>query len=294
MYGDYTVAALNTIPLPAAVEAPALVFTTGGDMPWLGENSALAFDNVDHAGSGPVTHNQNSSLSTTVSGPGSLSFRWKVSSEVNGDYLQFLVDGVVNQQISGEQSYPLVNYSVAAGIHTLTWRYIKSPSISSGSDRGWVDAVTWSPTGTPFSAWQAANFNSAQLADPLISGADADPDKDGLINMLEFAFNLPPLVPDLHTVTPGSGASGLPLITRILVGGQSRLRFEYLRRTDGSLTYTPQSSDAMSVGPPGPWGVLTGVPVITPVVAGWERVVVEDVSGTGHPTRLGRLVVTMP
>jgi len=62
----------------------------------------------------------------------------------------------------------------------------------------------------------------------------------------------------------------------------------------GSLTYTPQASDAMSAGPPGPWGVLSGVPVITPVVAGWERVVVEDVSGTGHPFRFGRLVVTMP
>ncbi len=296
MYGDYTVAALNTIPLPTALDAPALTFVTGGDMPWLGENSALAFDNVDQAGSGPITHSQSSSLSTTVTGPGTFSFRWRVSSEVNGDFLQFLVDSDVNQQISGEQSYPQVNYSVPAGTHTLIWRYIKSASISSGSDRGWVDAVTWAPTGTPFSNWQAANFTGpGQLADPLISGANADPDKDGIINMMEFAFNLPPLVPDVHTVTPGSGSSGLPSITRIVVaGGQSRLRFEYLRRTDGSLTYTPQASDAMSVGPPGPWGVLSGVPVITPVVAGWERVVVEDVSGTGHPFRFGRLVVTMP
>jgi hypothetical protein len=146
MFGDYTVAALNTIPLADAVDAPALALTTSGDAPWLGENSALAFDNTDHAGSGPISHSQSSSFSTTVVGPGTLTFRWKVSSEVTNDPLQFLVNGSVNQQISGEQSYPLVTYSVPAGPQTLSWRYTKNSAVNSGSDRGWVDQINFAQT----------------------------------------------------------------------------------------------------------------------------------------------------
>ena len=146
MFGDYTIAALNSIPLADAVDAPALAFTTTGEAPWFGELSGLAQDNVDHAGSGPISHSQSSSFSTTVIGPGTLTFRWKVSSEVNNDPLQFQVNGGVNQQISGEQSYPLVTYSVPAGPQTLSWRYTKNGSVSSGSDRGWVDQINFAQT----------------------------------------------------------------------------------------------------------------------------------------------------
>ncbi len=146
IFGDYTMAALNSLPLTEAVDAPAMTFVQSGNAPWLGESSTLAQDNVDHAGSGPITHGQSSSFSTTVVGPGTLTFRWKVSSEATNDQLQFLVNGTVNQQISGEQSYSLVTYAVAAGTQTLTWRYNKNDSVSSGSDRGWVDQINFAQT----------------------------------------------------------------------------------------------------------------------------------------------------
>jgi len=38
----------------------------------------------------------------------------------------------------------------------------------------------------PFDAWRAARFTPGELADPLISGPAADPDGDGLTNLLEF------------------------------------------------------------------------------------------------------------
>jgi hypothetical protein len=75
----------------------------------------------------------------------------------------------------------------------------------------------------------------------------------------------------------------------VKVGGQSRIRVEYLRRIDGSIVYTPQAGDALTG-----WGPLSGVPVVTPIDATWERVVVEDVSGTGLPKRFGRVVMALP
>jgi hypothetical protein len=42
-------------------------------------------------------------------------------------------------------------------------------------------------------------FTPAQLADPEISGDDADPDRDGLPNLLEYALGLDPWLPDARS-----------------------------------------------------------------------------------------------
>jgi glucose/arabinose dehydrogenase/mono/diheme cytochrome c family protein len=49
----------------------------------------------------------------------------------------------------------------------------------------------------PFETWRLSRFSAAQLADPLVSGPDADPDGDGLMNSLEFAMESSPLSFDL-------------------------------------------------------------------------------------------------
>lgn len=45
-----------------------------------------------------------------------------------------------------------------------------------------------------FTDWQAANFTTAELANPAISGPDADPAHDGIRNFLKYAEGLPPKV----------------------------------------------------------------------------------------------------
>ena len=49
---------------------------------------------------------------------------------------------------------------------------------------------------TPFDQWREQTFGAAGADDASISGALADPDDDGLSNLLEYAFNLDPLVAD--------------------------------------------------------------------------------------------------
>ncbi len=44
----------------------------------------------------------------------------------------------------------------------------------------------------PFDAWRFAKFDASELADPNISGANADPDADQLQNLIEYAMNLDP------------------------------------------------------------------------------------------------------
>jgi len=44
-----------------------------------------------------------------------------------------------------------------------------------------------------FEAWRAATFSAADLADPLVSGGDRDPEGDGMTNWLEFLLGKDPL-----------------------------------------------------------------------------------------------------
>lgn len=132
----------DVIALGDAVDAPALAWTTGGNAPWFGQ-TAVSRDGVDAARSGPITHNQHSWLQTVVSGPGTISFWWKVSSEANYDFLRFRIAGMDQHWISGEQDWARLSVAVPAGTHTLAWLYSKDESVSLNSDAGWVDQVVW-------------------------------------------------------------------------------------------------------------------------------------------------------
>ena len=45
---------------------------------------------------------------------------------------------------------------------------------------------------TPYQTWCQAQFSDTELLDPLISGDSADPDGDGLANLLEYAGGFEP------------------------------------------------------------------------------------------------------
>jgi CubicO group peptidase (beta-lactamase class C family) len=47
-----------------------------------------------------------------------------------------------------------------------------------------------------YDAWRAKYFSSSELADPTVSGDDADPDGDGMPNLLEYASGTNPRVPN--------------------------------------------------------------------------------------------------
>jgi hypothetical protein len=144
MMGDYTITALNSIDLEAALDSTSLAWQTGSNLPWLGENDTSAFDGIDAAGSGPIADNQTSSVQAIVTGPGIVTFKWKVSS-LTGDALAFLVDGNQQGTITGEIPWASRSYNVTAGVHTLTWQYQKNATGSAGSDRGWLDQVIFTP-----------------------------------------------------------------------------------------------------------------------------------------------------
>ena len=136
----------NSISIQEAVDQPSWVFTTGGSANWYGQNTTYSYGG-DAAQSGHIVENQSTYIQTTITGPGTISFYWKVSSEQNYDFLRFYIDGGQLDSISGNVDWTPRNFTVPSGTHTLKWEYSKDYSVDSGSDAGWVDYVQFTPGG---------------------------------------------------------------------------------------------------------------------------------------------------
>lgn len=151
--------------------------------------------------------------------------------------------------------------------------------------------ITLSGTGgTSAEAWRYHYFKTI---DNIGNAAeDADPDEDGLVNLLERAFNLHPGQPARPVLVSDTGTAGLPLIRRIDGPGGSMLSIQYLRRKSTAypgLIYTPQfSSDLVT-----PWLDAGIVETLESIDGEWERVTVEE-NTTGVPIRFGRVKIEAP
>jgi hypothetical protein len=136
--------------LAQALDATNLTWTTFGKATWFPEIS-VTHDGVAAAQSGPITNSMYSELETTVNGPGTLTFWWKVSSEEYFDFLSFYIGaGITNAaSISGEVDWEQETFLIGPGSQTLAWIYSKDPDVSGGQDAGWVDQVSFVPSLTP-------------------------------------------------------------------------------------------------------------------------------------------------
>ncbi len=130
--------------LNQALDNDYLAFTPGGDALWSGQ-TAVSFYGGSSAQSGALGGSQSAWLQTTVVGPGTLSFHWKVSSEPDCDFLEVYVDDVLQPgSISGEVDWQQKNISIPTGSsHIIKWVYSKDPYVGMGSDCGWVDKVSF-------------------------------------------------------------------------------------------------------------------------------------------------------
>ena len=152
-----TTLTLATMPLGEAADS-SLNFTTYGDALWYVQSvyyaaGGFGLNTAPQSGgsSVPITDSQSTSLQTTMTGPGTLTFQWKVSSELDFDLLSFYLDGsaiVTLPAISGEVPWTLVSVAIPAGTHTVTWTYAKDPSSFAGTDAAWVDQVNFIPVET--------------------------------------------------------------------------------------------------------------------------------------------------
>ncbi|AHF93209.1 secretion protein [Opitutaceae bacterium TAV5] len=122
---------------------------------------------------------------------------------------------------------------------------------------------------TTWAIWRTENFNAAELEDASVSGPYADPDQDGIPNLVEYALSGGPFTQSVG-ILPASGLSE-----------DGRLTLTFFRQRD-DITYTVQGSDDLQT-----W---TTVAVNPGKVA--QRVTVTDNASAGASPRFLRLHVS--
>ena len=149
------------------------------------------------------------------------------------------------------------------------------PFLTAGSVSGTFGIITGGFTGTytattaslraaaagqTFEQWLAASgFTAAEIANPLITGPNADPDGDGLTNFFEY----------VHNTNPRTGSGAPQQASLVEVGGQPFLALKYRRWADreaAGVTYTPQTGTSLDNW--GTTGIIEEVDPDAPVIPG--------------------------
>lgn len=116
-----------------------------------------------------ISDDQSSQMSLVLNVPvtQTAAFRWMTSSEEDYDILEWSLDGVRQGEISGfSDDWTEVQFLLAAGYHTVSWRYSKDEEDGNGDDCGWVDVSALLP-------FQTSTTRSCTMAD-LFPDAFAD------------------------------------------------------------------------------------------------------------------------
>ena len=152
----------------AALNTTGLTWTTSGHSNWFVEITNT-HDSVSAAQSGSVIDSQSSTLSTTVTGPGTLTFWWQ-NPTFNNLALGFGLDGSYQDGIGGYTEWIQAGpFTIPAGEHTLSWT-VNAGGDSDPAQAAYLDEVTFIPdltpiiTLNPFNQTNYPGYNVALLA----------------------------------------------------------------------------------------------------------------------------------
>lgn len=209
--------------LAEALDVPLWTVTTDGDAVWTVDVTA-GRNGSSCARSGAIGDDQESTLTTTVEGAGTLTFWWKVDCEDdpdydNWDYLVFEVDGAEVARIDGLTSWQQISFTVKSDTtHTLSWTFCKDymdDDMTGIEDCGWVDQVSWTPlvsNGTVPLEW----IESLGMTSDKVSAAEVanlDPDGDGFTTAQEYIAGTDPTDPDSKLTAHIEIIDGKPVVT---------------------------------------------------------------------------------
>ncbi len=176
--------------LSEALDACDFNFTTYGDAGWVKIYGGCYYGR-SCARSGTIGNGEKSCISTYMTGPGTISFYWKVSSEKFGDSLTFYVDSSEKLSISGTEDWSEVIWCLEDGNHTGKWCYEKDEAYWNGEDAGWIDYVTYLMVGD-VSGDHSITAEDARMLLESFLGISQTPDNttsdtncDGVIDILD-------------------------------------------------------------------------------------------------------------
>ena len=143
----FTMYVFGPASLDDALDSSPIVWTTTSPPSnaaanlWQGQR-AFSFDGSDAARSGAIGANSESILSTTLKGPGKLTFYWRTSSH-SSDRLIFKLNTTESPSISGETAWAQQTVLIPQGTWPVSWIYRTDAGTTAGQNAGFVDRVKY-------------------------------------------------------------------------------------------------------------------------------------------------------
>lgn len=209
--------------------------------------------------------------------------------------------GHVNDYYYAEGTHNHMSWGFSSpGIHRVRFKASAFAGPGETNPTGFSEPFTLTFAIGPFAQWQATHFSGAELETAAISGPEADPDQDGLKNLVEFGFGFDPRSGVAEPESPGLG---LPQMT---IREERGLFYEvlvYPRRRAGAqiaaLVYTPQFSPDLRSSNWRQFEVVTTSEDFPPpqavLNAEWEKVTSKRELGPVAPARgFARIALSQP
>jgi hypothetical protein len=160
----------NSEDFNGALGTSNLNWSTVGDTSWFAETTHTYNGSPAAAQSGSVTNNQSSTLSLTVTGPGTLTFYWSSQDDCQNFDYEFDIDGGYENDIYCSQPWIQDGpYTIPAGQHTLSWTTYAYGD-TDPTQAGFLDQVSYVSstlpiiTVNPFNQTNYPGYNVALLA----------------------------------------------------------------------------------------------------------------------------------
>jgi hypothetical protein len=134
--------------------------------PWT-ISSSSSYDGILAAKSGDISDNSSTSLiiKPIYSKDDSVRFYYKVSSEVNYDFLKFKLNGVEVLKKSGEIPWTKKSFPVKEGFNIMEWVYEKDATQYTGADCSWIDLIDF--VGSASVKYIQKDLNVARIVTPV-------------------------------------------------------------------------------------------------------------------------------
>jgi hypothetical protein len=139
--------------LGTALDNTNLTWTTsstgGGIHPWFGQTTTHYYGGSAAQSGSILNSSQTSILQTTVTGPGTLTYWWKVAttysvSPTAGGALSLKANGVTQTNLYDNVDWTPQTIYLGDGTQTVQWVLSYYINVI-GAGTGWVDQVTWTP-----------------------------------------------------------------------------------------------------------------------------------------------------
>ena len=164
------------VDLASALGATNLVWTTSPNGAWFAQ-AATTHNGLPAAQTATPLMASQSSLQTVVTGPGMLSFWWKMSFS---NYLYFAFGGLSQASISGPSDWRQSTFYLGPGTANLVWACVRRAPGLDWTNAAWVSevsfvsggtapSVTVPPTNQTISAGSSTTFNVAAVGTPPLS-----------------------------------------------------------------------------------------------------------------------------